>query len=492
MNNAGLFANAALLLWIPLGIGLFFVMRPEKAALITIFGGLMFLPEVISFRIPLVPPLGKQIIPYFAVLLGYTFRSPGRVWRLPRERWVLVVVLIMIVDGIGLAMTNGDSLTYGFWRKIELPGLGIKDGMFVALSGIFRMAVPFFVGAAVVREVSDLEELLRFLVKAGLVYGPFALFEIRMSPQLHYWIYGYYQHDFIQSIRFGGYRPTVFMAHGLTVALFFAVCVLASATLTRLPPRRIWGMSARTTTLILAVVLLLCKSTGTIVYVITIGPLLYFASYKMQRRVAVLLAVVVLLYPSMRQSDVFPTAALLSAAQLAGQDRADSMAYRFTNEDMLLKKARQRPWFGWGEYGRNEVYNENAKMISVTDGQWIIALGITGFVGFIATFGLLLIPLFLVGRRLRKTTDRGERTLIAATSLILAVTAVDLLPNSLASNYPYFISGALLSASAALSRIRPPPETTFEAELDFSQPDPAQGSTETGWGRSADPSGLAV
>ncbi len=108
-----------------------------------------------------------------------------------------------------------------------------------------------------------------------------------------------------------------------------------------------------------------------------------------------------------------------------------------------------------------------------------------------ATFGLLLIPLFLVGRRLRKTTDRGERTLIAATSLILAVTAVDLLPNSLASNYPYFISGALLSASAALSRIRPPQETTFEAELDFSQPDPAQGSTETGWGR-ADPSGSAV
>ena len=51
--------------------------------------------------------------------------------------------------------------------------------------------------------------------------------------------------------------------------------------------------------------------------------------------------------------------------------------------------------------------------------------------------------------------------------------------------------GLTLSASAALSRVRPPQETTFEAELDFSQPDPAQGSTETGWGRS-DPSGSAV
>jgi hypothetical protein len=489
--NDGILPNAALLLWIPVAIGLFFSMRAEKAALITIFGGLMFLPEVISFRIPFLPPLGKQTIPYFGVLIGYTLRSPRRVWRLPRERWVLVVVLAMIVDGIGLAMTNADSLTYGFWRKIELPGLGIKDGMFVALSYIFRMGVPFFVGTAVVREVGDLEELLRFLVKAGLVYCPFALLEIRLSPQLHRWIYGYYQHDFIQAIRFGGYRPTVFMAHGLTVAIFFAVCVLSSATLTRLPPRRIWGMSARTTTLILAVMLLLCKSTGAIVYVAAIGPLIYFGSYKMQRRVAVLLSVVVLLYPSMRESDVFPTAGVLSMAQIAGQDRADSMAYRFTNEDMLLKKARQRPWFGWGEYGRNEVYNDNAKIATVTDGQWIIALGISGFVGFLSTFGLLLIPLFLVGRRLRKTTDRGERTLISATSLILAVTAVDLLPNSLASNYPYFISGALLSASAALSRVRPQQQATFEAELDFAEPDPAPGATSSGWGGS-EPSGSAV
>lgn len=473
--NDGLFPNAALLLWIPITIGLFFSMKAEKAALIAIFGGLMFLPEVISFRIPLLPPLGKQTLPYFGVLLAYTFRRPRQVWHLPRERWVLVVVLFMLIDGIGLAMTNGDSLTYGFWRKIELPGLGMKDGMFVALSTIFRIAVPFFVGTAVVREVSDLEELLRFLVKAGLVYCPFALLEIRLSPQLHKWVYGYYQHDFIQSIRFGGYRPTVFMAHGLTVSLFFAVCVLSSATLTRLPPRRIWGMSARTTTLILAVMLVLCKSTGAIVYVAAIGPLIYFGSYKMQRRMAVLLSVVVLLYPSMRESDVFPTTGLVSAAQVAGQDRADSMAYRFTNEDMLLKKARQRPWFGWGEYGRNEVYNENAKIISVTDGQWIIALGISGFMGFLSQFGLLLIPLFLVGRRLRKTTDRGERTLVSATSLILAVTAVDLLPNSLASNYPYFLSGALLSASAALSRFRPQPEATFEAELEFSAVDPAHG-----------------
>jgi hypothetical protein len=45
---------------------------------------------------------------------------------------------------------------------------------------------------------------------------------------------------------------------------------------------------------------------------------------------------------------------------------------------------------------------------------------------------------------------------VAATSLIVAVTALDLIPNSLFSNYPYFLSGALLSASAALIRSRQP------------------------------------
>ena len=37
------------------------------------------------------------------------------------------------------------------------------------------------------------------LLIGGLIYIPFCLFEIKMSPQLHKWVYGYHQHAFDQN-----------------------------------------------------------------------------------------------------------------------------------------------------------------------------------------------------------------------------------------------------------------------------------------------------
>jgi hypothetical protein len=41
--------------------------------------------------------------------------------------------------------------------------------------------------------------------------------------------------------------------------------------------------------------------------------------------------------------------------------------------------------------------------------------------------------------------------MLASLSLIVAVTAIDLIPNGIFSNYPFFLSGALLSLSRARS-----------------------------------------
>ena len=83
-----LIANAVLALWIPVAITLFFVMKPEKAARVTIFGGLLVLPELIGFKIPMGPVLSKQNIPYLGALIGYAIRDPKRLSRLPNKRWV--------------------------------------------------------------------------------------------------------------------------------------------------------------------------------------------------------------------------------------------------------------------------------------------------------------------------------------------------------------------------------------------------------------------
>src|SRR5205807_761023 len=52
-------------------------------------------------------------------------------------------------------------------------------------------------------------------------YAPGCLFEIIFSPSLHERLYGIPAFpDFLQSVRLGGYRPVMFMQHGLMVGTF--------------------------------------------------------------------------------------------------------------------------------------------------------------------------------------------------------------------------------------------------------------------------------
>ena len=451
MSPVGVFANAALFLWIPISLTLFFTMPRNRAALVTIFGGLLFLPELAWFKIPLLPPFSKQTVPYLCVLLGYSLRAPGRVWSPPKEWWVTFLALLMVAGGAATGLTNGDVLTYGKWHHVVLPGLTFKDGMSIGLGEMLGAAVPFFLGTVVLRERKDFEDLLVFLAATGVAYSLFALLELRLSPQLHAWVYGYHQHpDFQQTVRFGGYRPMIFMGHGLAVALFFVVTTLCATALLH-TRRRVWGMTARWASRWLAFIVLICKSTAAIVYAAVAVPLTMFASPRWRQRIASWLALFVILYPALRQADLFPTQGLLSAARLLGEDRAGSMEFRFDNEEVLLKKARERPWFGWGLSGRNEGYDEYGRMTTVTDGAWIISFSVSGVVGFLSLFGLLVLPIFVSRRRSRKIDDESQRDMLATLSLIVAVTAIDLIPNGIFSNYPFFLSGALLSLSRARS-----------------------------------------
>ena len=60
----------------------------------------------------------------------------------------------------------------------------------------------------------------------GLVYVPLCWLEVQLSPQLHRWLYGKHQHAFIQQMRDGGYRPMVFMQHGLMVGMWMGMTAL--------------------------------------------------------------------------------------------------------------------------------------------------------------------------------------------------------------------------------------------------------------------------
>src|SRR5205814_5450725 len=126
-------------------------------------------------------------------------------------------------------------------------------------------AVPFFLGLLLFRTSKQLSDLLTSFAIAAIIYLPLVAVELRMSPQFHYWLYGYQQHSFLQTMRFGGYRPMVFMTHGLALGRFLAVASL-SALIVAPVRRRILGMPSRLVSAVLFVTLVLCKSAGAVIY----------------------------------------------------------------------------------------------------------------------------------------------------------------------------------------------------------------------------------
>jgi len=450
------FAEIVLALSIPLMVGVFFVLRPVTAALVVAFGAEMFLPEGPTFKLPFTPYFDKHTLPYVCILVACLLRCPGRVTKIPKERWFLLLALLLVAGGVLTGITNSDSLVFGDEGQVFLPGLNIKDGFFMGISNFVGTFLPFYLGYALFRKSEDFEKLVAGLAIAGLVYIPFALVELRLSPQWHRWIYGYAQHSFLQTLRWGGYRPMVFMPHGLAVAQFFVAATFCLIILGK-SRRLLVGLPIRFLTWTQFIVLLACKSTGSIVYALVGLPFLVRAKPKRQLLVAAILAWITLLYPILRLSGVFPVASILDAAQNVQTERADSLAFRFGNEDSLLARTRERIVFGWGEYGRSMVRDEDGRSSSIFDGYWIIRLSVNGLVGFIASFGPLLIPVFLTRRRLPALTGEKSIWVLSGVAFTLTILTVDLLLNGLWAGYPYLIAGALtrrLREAMADERVR--------------------------------------
>jgi hypothetical protein len=107
------------------------------------------------------------------------------------------------------------------------------------------------------------------------------------------------------------------------------------------------------------------------------------------------------------------------------------------------------------------LFDEYGRPALVTDGMWIILYGIRGLVGFIAFFAYLLSPILLLRKRLRRVQARDEQAMLAGLGIILAVSAVDLLPNGLFNTIPLFLAGVLYGTTKALSSL--PPTTAPDA-----------------------------
>lgn len=444
--NANIFAYFALLVWPIVALYWYSRLPVAQATLWTILGGYLLLPDGLDLKLKMIPVFNKETIPNLAAFIGCVVYARRPLGFISRRGLAEMFVLAIVIGPFITSMLNGDSIQIG---NTVLPGVGPYDAGSNAIY-VLIFILPFFIGRQFFRTVEDNAQILRIMVVAGLAYSLLMLFEVRMSPQLSNWIYGYTPQSIAIEFRAGGFRPVVFLRNGLLVALFAMTSAVAGAALWR-TKRRIGRWPPGGVTGYLSFVLVLCKSLGALLYCTVAVPLVRWASPRMQLRVACVLVIIALAYPVLRISDLVPTTSILNAARLVSIDRADSLNTRFVQEDQLLAHAWQRPWFGWGRYGRSRVYNGwNGADNSITDGYWIIVLGQFGLVGFTATFGLLALTVFRASSALKFARSPYEAEYLAALALIVSFNVMDSLPNSSITPWTWLLVGALLGRAEAL------------------------------------------
>ena len=134
-------------------------------------------------------PLDKVTIPTLCATLGvFILSSKGPRRRAIRFRLESILVFLYCLSPLISALANTDTLMIG---DLVLPGEGIYDGLSGVEANLIAV-IPFVLGRRVLRTSQSGHDVLRIMMIAGLIYSLPMLFEIRFSPQLHFWVYGYY------------------------------------------------------------------------------------------------------------------------------------------------------------------------------------------------------------------------------------------------------------------------------------------------------------
>ncbi|MBW7921136.1 MAG: hypothetical protein H3C51_03450 [Rubellimicrobium sp.] len=439
-----LLANAVLVLWpaVTLALCLRLRLAPGRAIIAAILAGYLLLPPApAALDLPLLPDLGKEELPALAAfVIALVLWRPG-LSILPESPVLRALLVLYVLSPVGSSLTNPEPLVYG---PRVLPGLGLREaGGAVILQAIKVM--PFLLARHFLARPEDRRDLILALMIGGLAYSLPVLVEIRLAPQINVWVYGFFQHSFEQMMRAGGFRPIVFLYHALWVAFFMMTALVAAAAVAR---ERGGGAVAVVVVLWLAAILVLGKSYAAILYALLLVPAVLVLSPRWQVHLAALFAVAALAWPVARIVDVAPVDTIVAMASELGQDRAHSLDFRFDNERALTARAMEKPVFGWGIWGRNQIYSpQDGSELSITDGRWIVVLGMQGLVGLAAEFGLLALPLLGVWRRRRDIAGDDGAIWTGALALILGVNMLDLLPNATLTPLTWLVAGAVLAVA---------------------------------------------
>ncbi|WP_373479517.1 O-antigen ligase domain-containing protein [Geminocystis sp.] len=434
-------AQLAMILWLPITIYLFKKFPPRKAVIVSFLGGLLFLPRKAGFALPLIPDYEGMIATCYGIFIAIIIYD-SQIFRKFKFSWFDLPIILFGISPFFSSLSNFSDLNIIF---------ALYDGINQSISQSFQWGMPYFLGRLYLNNLSGLKELAINTIKGGLIYVPLCLYEIRMSPQIHKIVYGYFPHSFAQTIRLGGWRPQVFMNHGLMLGLFMMSATLLAIWLWQGKViKKIWGIPMEWVVVILLVTFILIKSSGA--YVLLGLGLIILASAKWLRSnlPLILLMIGIVYYLAIASTGNFNGDNLVRFANNSfGEERSGSLEFRLNNEKLLGERARERILFGWAGWGRNKVLTADWKGRledkSVTDSFWIIVFGVNGLFGLITLITSLLLPVFYfaVFRYPAKTWFHPQVASAAVLSVSLTLFVIDCLVNAMFNPIFPLISGGL-------------------------------------------------
>jgi hypothetical protein len=423
--------------WIPTVLILFAVLGSRRAVIVSFLGAWLFLPMV-TYPLSGLPDYTKMSATCAGIFIATVIFDSRRVLRFKPSVLDVPMTIFCLCPFI----------------SSQLNGLGAWDGVSEVVGHIITWGLPYLIGRLYFNDARSLRELAVAIFIGGLLYVPLCLFEMRMSPQLHNMVYGFFRRQV--QLRYGGWRPAVFMDGGLQVGMWMTAASLCGIWLWKTGTlKRLWGVSVEFLLVPLLITTVLCRATGALALLVMGLAAMWLCSEMKSRWVLALLLMIAPVYLCLRSTAIWNGEPLTTMAGWAGPDRAGSLQFRFTNEDMLAAKAMRRPVFGWGGWGRSRIYDEWGTDRSITDGLWIIEFGQLGVVGLISCFVALLAPLTLLTRRFpapRLTSAQLAPAL--SLGVLVCLYAIDCLPNAMINPVFMLAGGAVTSFALASQGVR--------------------------------------
>jgi len=441
--------EVALFGWPILSLGFFLFLRPRRAVLASVLLGWMFLPVATHKFGAGIPEYSKMAATNFAALLGVLIFDTRRLISF-RPNWADLPMAVWCVCPFASSIAND---------------LGVHDAFSSTYYKVVIWGIPYLLGRVYCSNLVGMTDLAWGIFLGGILYAPFCLLEIRLSPQLHLWVYGFHQHDFDQAIRYGGFRPMVFMNHGIMVSTWMAMATLSGIWLWKAKlVRRMGNIPVQWILLGMIVTTVLCKSMGALVLLLGGLVLLWSSRSFPSRSLIFALALLSPVYLGFRVSQAWSGNELADAAKMLSKERSDSLKFRVINEQLLVDKALSRPLFGWGLWGRARIHDAAGRDITVTDSLWIIELGNEGLVGLLGMLSVFLMPLYGFWQVLPNPATWRHR-LVAPSYFLVVVTLlflIDCMFNDM-NNPAYLIAvGGLSSLRLGNIRRRAPKAAPIE------------------------------